>query len=111
MIRRPPRSTLFPYTTLFRSQSLVAHRTVLPPHGRRALPESRRTLDRDEAGAAADCGRHDGAVVLVDCRGQQIGWHGGRAGRDGAAAGGNGRGHGRTPGTVAYPLPASSSPK
>src|SRR2546425_9387243 len=25
MIRRPPRSTLFPYTTLFRSQ--VAHRT------------------------------------------------------------------------------------
>src|SRR3989442_10404084 len=28
MIRRPPRSTLFPYTTLFRSQS--------PPHTRRA---------------------------------------------------------------------------
>src|SRR3712207_7466221 len=27
MIRRPPRSTLFPYTTLFRSQQLsVAHR-------------------------------------------------------------------------------------
>src|SRR3712207_7564806 len=24
MIRRPPRSTLFPYTTLFRSESLVA---------------------------------------------------------------------------------------
>src|SRR2546430_8115328 len=24
MIRRPPRSTLFPYTTLFRSQDLVA---------------------------------------------------------------------------------------
>src|SRR3712207_3286491 len=24
MIRRPPRSTLFPYTTLFRSQALVA---------------------------------------------------------------------------------------
>src|SRR3712207_7900842 len=24
MIRRPPRSTLFPYTTLFRSQKLVA---------------------------------------------------------------------------------------
>src|SRR2546426_6123221 len=36
MIRRPPRSTLFPYTTLFRSQSLVkeaamhALRRVLP---------------------------------------------------------------------------------
>src|SRR3712207_7308922 len=25
MIRRPPRSTLFPYTTLFRSQWLVTH--------------------------------------------------------------------------------------
>src|SRR2546421_7092038 len=25
MIRRPPRSTLFPYTTLFRSQSTRAH--------------------------------------------------------------------------------------
>src|SRR5260221_9661057 len=25
MIRRPPRSTLFPYTTLFRSVSLFAH--------------------------------------------------------------------------------------
>src|SRR3712207_7730408 len=25
MIRRPPRSTLFPYTTLFRSRSPVAH--------------------------------------------------------------------------------------
>src|SRR5258707_8770025 len=29
MIRRPPRSTLFPYTTLFRSQHLVEHGTVL----------------------------------------------------------------------------------
>src|SRR3989442_6071218 len=25
MIRRPPRSTLFPYTTLFRSQDLLQH--------------------------------------------------------------------------------------
>src|SRR2546430_10165276 len=30
MIRRPPRSTLFPYTTLFRSgECLVAHRQLL----------------------------------------------------------------------------------
>src|SRR3989440_2348490 len=28
MIRRPPRSTLFPYTTLFRSMALRALRTV-----------------------------------------------------------------------------------
>src|SRR5438105_9047217 len=30
MIRRPPRSTLFPYTTLFRSDQLVAHDLVAP---------------------------------------------------------------------------------
>src|SRR3712207_9452655 len=32
MIRRPPRSTLFPYTTLFRSASATA-RGRSPPHG------------------------------------------------------------------------------
>src|SRR3712207_7270996 len=31
MIRRPPRSTLFPYTTLFRSQSHVTRPVVLLP--------------------------------------------------------------------------------
>src|SRR3712207_7887206 len=44
MIRRPPRSTLFPYTTLFRSRA-VAARTDAPPHGRRD--------DRDPPGAVA----------------------------------------------------------
>src|SRR3712207_8457949 len=35
MIRRPPRSTLFPYTTLFRSGRLAGLRCVfLPRHGR-----------------------------------------------------------------------------
>src|SRR2546429_3476380 len=29
MIRRPPRSTLFPYTTLFRSLSVALHRQLL----------------------------------------------------------------------------------
>src|SRR5256885_3831574 len=29
MIRRPPRSTLFPYTTLFRSPAVTAH--LVPP--------------------------------------------------------------------------------
>src|SRR5438132_7104933 len=41
MIRRPPRSTLFPYTTLFRSQRSAARGRVsdseLRPVGRRAL--------------------------------------------------------------------------
>src|SRR2546427_3189892 len=31
MIRRPPRSTLFPYTTLFRSARQVALRADFPP--------------------------------------------------------------------------------
>src|SRR5438034_4792703 len=31
MIRRPPRSTLFPYTTLFRSQMPPAHPDSFPP--------------------------------------------------------------------------------
>src|SRR3712207_8470474 len=44
MIRRPPRSTLFPYTTLFRSKnpralpSLVPPRSRCPPPPRRPLP-------------------------------------------------------------------------
>src|SRR6478672_12969808 len=39
MIRRPPRSTLFPYTTLFQS------RTSAPTHPRRVPRESRTTPD------------------------------------------------------------------
>src|SRR5256885_15197220 len=31
MIRRPPRSTLFPYTTLFRSRRVLRRPTVDPP--------------------------------------------------------------------------------
>src|SRR2546427_5050094 len=38
MIRRPPRSTLFPYTTLFRSQRRIAEQDV-PLGGARRLPE------------------------------------------------------------------------
>src|SRR2546430_12583369 len=49
MIRRPPRSTLFPYTTLFRSQTLLG-----PAPGRRrqlsAAPGC--LVPREEAGTA-----------------------------------------------------------
>src|SRR2546422_10987725 len=51
MIRRPPRSTLFPYTTLFRSlpdrRAVVAHvvRPEVPPR-LPTRPELRRLLDR-----------------------------------------------------------------
>src|SRR3712207_7066894 len=33
MIRRPPRSTLFPYTTLFRSAAHGLRERCRPPHG------------------------------------------------------------------------------
>src|SRR2546425_987335 len=45
MIRRPPRSTLFPYTTLFRSSQRAvthAHRDALEHEDRRAAPIAHR---------------------------------------------------------------------
>src|SRR3989442_9394276 len=44
MIRRPPRSTLFPYTTLFRSKSAPTTRSARGPgsHSRGAPPTARR---------------------------------------------------------------------
>src|SRR2546426_7588443 len=41
MIRRPPRSTLFPYTTLFRSLLLESARRVWTPHGGGREPRRR----------------------------------------------------------------------
>src|SRR3712207_8577752 len=55
MIRRPPRSTLFPYTTLFRSRR-VAHRHPAPRRRGRRGGAARRERVRAAAGAA----RHDG---------------------------------------------------
>src|SRR2546422_7996236 len=48
MIRRPPRSTLFPYTTLFRSDRLA--RRVLPPGSTTALAGDSREF-RESGGA------------------------------------------------------------
>src|SRR3712207_8168277 len=75
MIRRPPRSTLFPYTTLFRSHfharqvlqvTLYLEQEVLRSNGslvggHQLYGEFRsvfRRLPRDEAGAAAHVGKH-----------------------------------------------------
>src|SRR3712207_7928072 len=44
MIRRPPRSTLFPYTTLFRSEGAVIGRP--PP---RAVSVAAQAMDEDDA--------------------------------------------------------------
>src|SRR3712207_8516826 len=45
MIRRPPRSTLFPYTTLFRSGASFRTRGRTPRR-RRPPPDSRRAAER-----------------------------------------------------------------
>src|SRR2546429_2223752 len=48
MIRRPPRSTLFPYTTLFRSQAVRQH-----PVGGSTNLQSNAALGRDHRGLRA----------------------------------------------------------
>src|SRR3712207_7897041 len=63
MIRRPPRSTLFPYTTLFRSRSFmlvpeVAH--AREHHGDAALVGGRDDLCVAHAAAGLDHGRRAG---------------------------------------------------
>src|SRR5690349_22533743 len=60
MILRPPRPTLFPYTTLFRSRRRGVRRAVaapgdrgagLPRHRRARRPPDRRAARRERAGA------------------------------------------------------------
>src|SRR3712207_9392087 len=48
MIRRPPRSTLFPYTTLFRSQQVVASELNARAAAGGALEETRESKRRLE---------------------------------------------------------------
>src|SRR5256885_7312184 len=52
MIRRPPRSTLFPYTTLFRSRTATAHGRVragaVPGAGRTASAAPRAAVRRQQ---------------------------------------------------------------
>src|SRR5688572_31768321 len=52
MLRRPPRSTLFPYTTLFRSLVTVSRTALAESHDIKELPlgvHSRVTLNEDPA--------------------------------------------------------------
>src|SRR2546422_2328281 len=55
MIRRPPRSTLFPYTTLFRSRRVVLPGDVDAGVGRGAGVGVRRSLHRGPADARDPC--------------------------------------------------------
>src|SRR2546425_8926769 len=58
MIRRPPRSTLFPYTTLFRSRAVRAHQAGARPVGSTARLARVCLRDRPLArGLAARCRR------------------------------------------------------
>src|SRR2546423_6220042 len=64
MIRRPPRSTLFPYTTLFRSQPVRRGRSprgACAPHRRSRSRASRRRLRRVDRDAARR-GEGDGGL-------------------------------------------------
>src|SRR5258708_26432248 len=72
MIRRPPRSTLFPYTTLFRSQiiqtpgyvlvnrELATAPRLIPTDGGPHVPENIRQLGGDSRG------RWEGDTLIVD---------------------------------------------
>src|SRR5256885_14900722 len=73
MIRRPPRSTLFPYTTLFRSQHLAGHQIAA------ALDQDvvELVLDRQQGHLVAGHGGHGQLAPLgaqrgaLACRGMQ----------------------------------------
>src|SRR2546426_8484553 len=79
MIRRPPRSTLFPYTTLFRSlepcfpvEGVLGSQIRIPAHeaGRKVLVETRlleaRADRTDRPRASRDPERHADAIRRVD---------------------------------------------
>src|SRR5438094_6511548 len=66
MIRRPPRSTLFPYTTLFRSRSLFIVGAALLAachHGPRVVPAPDPVADLAKARAQFRSGDYAKALV------------------------------------------------
>src|SRR3712207_7973043 len=64
MIRRPPRSTLFPYTTLFRSVRRPCRAPASHPVGRRGVPAANGTPGH--AQAKLEVGGPDGQPPLKD---------------------------------------------
>src|SRR3712207_7822309 len=64
MIRRPPRSTLFPYTTLFRSHLPVRAAVVLA-HGDADLDEHLAVADRGLVRAAVELDHVDHALAAL----------------------------------------------
>src|SRR5438132_11123524 len=84
MIRRPPRSTLFPYTTLFRSDALRSNRNVAC-----AIQAVALKVPRDRCSSRASCserwpGESEGGVAPLRLNswalaGPPISWRGGHA--------------------------------
>src|SRR2546430_12931362 len=100
MIRRPPRSTLFPYTTLFRSRvgetpagRVVADDVVLEVHpaARRGDRGEHRVQGARAVGVVLEAiaGDGPGARRAVDGEGERV-----AGGGRGGGGEGNGRGHG-----------------
>src|SRR3712207_7373486 len=60
MIRRPPRSTLFPYTTLFRSERPAerAQEALRPPGPRHQVGADERQAERVDGGRGEEQRRH-----------------------------------------------------
>src|SRR5690606_41728651 len=74
--RPPPRSTLFPYTTLFRSGRVAEHATAALEHGE--LVEHHRTMSADVVGCIqASC--HP--IALLSCNVAACGLDGPEIGR------------------------------
>src|SRR2546425_4428956 len=70
MIRRPPRSTLFPYTTLFRSRHAASAQSSLPSGGPRQSQKTAR-LRADRIGDMARSEEHTSelqSLAYLVCR-------------------------------------------
>src|SRR2546427_9622900 len=65
MIRRPPRSTLFPYTTLFRSFAKPSYQGTLPA-GSTAIGSTRGVPD-----IASEASARTGALIYVSDRSEE----------------------------------------
>src|SRR5688572_32921514 len=85
MIRRPPRSTLFPYTTLFRSAEVLLRR-ALAAQERTDAAEWRIGMTRSSLGEALTrLGRHPEAETLLLDAARSLEPGPGRQGREAAA--------------------------